>query len=186
MTEEIHEQIEDEPRGWRKDGYHANRWWYSFPWRQTRWWLPRWGLGADEYCNNTWYLITPLGEITVRYQRGPVRRFEDGPCQMCAAFDTEDRVRYKDWAQLLAATVHQWPEPKPLKVTVWPPSRHHSRSRDIQIHKVGWTMTWRKRFKDWDPAHVEEMVRDYLRCLYDGEVRGMAVLRLDIEWKDEK
>jgi hypothetical protein len=174
-----------DPRGFTKEGYHADRWWYHYPWTWTRPWLPRFGWGCDEYCNPTWYLIGPfLGGIVVRYRRGPVRRFEDGPCEMCRAFDTQ-RERYRTWTELLAATVRQRPTPLPLKVTVWPPVRSIARARDIQIHGVGWTMTWRKRFKDWDPAHVEHMVRDYLRCLYELDgIMGLALLRLEIEWKD--
>lgn len=178
----IDEQDEQDPRGWCKDGYHRDRWWYSFPWRQTDWWRPRWGWGSDEYCNPTWYLITPLGEIVVRYRRGPISRVEDS-CDVCKAFNSEP-PRFKDWGELLAATVHQWPKSLPLKVTVWPCLHPFSRGRDVQIHGVGWTMTWRKRRKDWDPAHVEYMVRDYLRCLYGDSLRGMALLRLDVEWKE--
>jgi hypothetical protein len=182
VTNAEEEIIEDTPRGFCRDGYHRERWWYSWPWRQTRWWLPRGGFASDEYCNPTWYLITPLGAIIIRYRRGPISRIEDS-CEICKAFDAEPS-RFKDWNELLAATVHQWPKPLPLKVTVWPPGHPGARSRDVQIHGVGWTMTWRKRFKDWDPAHVEYMVRDYLRCLYGESMRGLALLRLDVDWKD--
>jgi hypothetical protein len=173
----------EDPRGFTRDGFHRTRWWYSYPWRQTRPWLPRWGWGDDEFCNPTWYLITPLGEIVIRYRRGPISKVE-GSCAMCRAFENYKETRYKDWTGLLADTVYAMPEPRPLRVTVWPPARRFVRARDVQIHGVGWTMTWRKRFKDWDLGHAEEMVRDYLRCQYDQDIRGLSVLRLDVEWKD--
>lgn len=69
--------------GWRSDGYHRRRWWYGFPWRYTRPWLPRTGRGADEYCNPTFYAVTPLGGVTIRYKRGKLRGWTEGVCQRC-------------------------------------------------------------------------------------------------------
>jgi hypothetical protein len=178
------EIVEGNPHGFTKDGYHADRWWYHYPWKWTRPWLPRYGWGSDEYCNPTWYGIAPLlGGIVIRFKPGPIRTEADGRCELCQAFEDEPKP-YSDWNSLLAKTVHQWPKALPLRVTVWPPLSKYQRVRDIQIHGVGWTMTWRKRFKDWDPSHVEYMVRDYLRCTYGESMRGLALLRLAVEWRD--
>lgn len=174
------------PRGFTKKGYHTERWWYHYPWTWTRPWLPRCGWGSDEFCNPTIYLTgLLLGGVVIRYKRGPIRTETDGNCELCQAFENEPQP-FKDWDELLCATVHHWPKSLPLKVTVWPPANKHRKVRDIQIHGVGWTMTWRKRRKDWDPSHVEHMVRDYMRCQYGESMRGLALLRLEVEWKDDE
>ena len=184
FTDDELEEYGPDPRGFTKDGYHRARWWYNYPWRWTRPYLPRYGWGSDEYCNPTIYLIGPLiGGVVIRYKRGPIRTDDDGRCAICQAFESEPRP-YKTWNELMADTVRQLPYAEPLKVTVWPEGHPGARTRDIQIHGVGWTMTWRKRFKPWDRAHAEHMVRDYLRCQYGASIRGMTLLRLVIEWKE--
>lgn len=179
------EEYGPDPRGFTRKGFHAERWWYEYPWTWTRPWLPRYGWGSDEYCNPTWYGILPLlGGVVIRYKRGPVRTDADGRCEICQAFENEPRP-YESWTQLLAATIHQWPKSLPLRVTVWPEGHPGARTRDVQIHGVGWTMTWRKRFKPWDRDHAEHMVRDYLRCRYGESMRGLMLLRLEIEWREK-
>lgn len=76
----------------------ADRWWWSPPWKVTRPWLPRvqvFPTGGDEYCNPTVLVVLPLlGDVVVRYRRGPIRTqacdecvAENGPwcagCQSC-------------------------------------------------------------------------------------------------------
>lgn len=88
----------------------SERWWYAPPWKVTRPWLPRVKLfpeGGDEYCNPTVLIVLPLlGDIVVRYKRGPARtqacatcQAEQGPwCEGCRSCHTGPRCHPRLWA----------------------------------------------------------------------------------------
>ena len=79
--------------GWQSDGsYHRKRWWWSPPWKVTRPWLPRVALypHGDEWCNGTFAVVLPLlGDVIVRYRRGPLR---EKPCDACILEASDHRV----------------------------------------------------------------------------------------------
>lgn len=79
--------------GWRNEGYHRMRWWWSPPWKVTRPWLPRvlrFSHG-DEFCNDTILVVLPLlGDIVVRY-RQELRYY---PCEECIANAGHQPCRY--------------------------------------------------------------------------------------------
>jgi hypothetical protein len=49
-----------------------------------RWWLPRAGRGADEFCNpSAWVVLPPFGCLAVLWRPGPLRNELDEPCEVC-------------------------------------------------------------------------------------------------------
>jgi hypothetical protein len=70
----------------QKNGVYRPRWQWWFPWSVTRWWLPRWFTGGDEWCNEPACLvIPPLGCFIVNLR--PLRKM---PC-------AEDWARMSDF-----------------------------------------------------------------------------------------
>lgn len=64
---------------------YRSRWQYHAAWTITRPWLPRAGTGADEFCNDSVYVVLPLflGMVVVFWRPGKLRVEEDGPCTAC-------------------------------------------------------------------------------------------------------
>ncbi len=61
-------------RTFRRDGIYRRRWQWWYPWGVTRWWLPRWFSGGDEWCNDSFSLvIPPFGCFTVFWRKGRLR-----------------------------------------------------------------------------------------------------------------
>lgn len=76
-----------------RSAIYRRRWQYHAPWTLTRPWLPRVARGADEWCNPSVYVVTPLGSVVVFWRPGSLRTEQDGPCADCLADDERDRAQ---------------------------------------------------------------------------------------------
>lgn len=92
----------------RRDGIYFRRVWWWFPWRITRWWLPKIWRGGDEWCNvPLCFTVPPLGVLLIFHQ--PMRMVPCGECW--AEMPTEQRAAYEPGGYLENGRV--WPEREP-------------------------------------------------------------------------
>jgi hypothetical protein len=102
---------------------HRERWWYSPPWKVTRPWQSRVRLfpeGGDEYCNPTIMIVFPLlGDVTIRYQPGPIRT---RACDTCV----------EDWGPWCTGCETCHPGPR---CHDWGHCRHNAPLKDCPVCK---------------------------------------------------
>jgi hypothetical protein len=92
---------------------------------------------------------------------------------------------YENFEQLLADTLEANPIRK-LKIKAWAPDGRWSLVRAVQIERVGWTQTERRRFRHWSETDLREMVCSYIGIQYNVPTRWAQQIVLDIEWSDDR
>lgn len=90
----------------RQDGIYLPRVWYWYPWRLTRWWLPKIWLGGDEHCNvPLCFTVPPFGCVLFFQFWRPMRT---APCEECwRHLDAEARADYAPCGWLYGGRVRE-------------------------------------------------------------------------------